>query len=407
VLALIAVGALARIVLLAFSWNDRLDPDAGEYLILGRRYSFSHPWSASFREPLWRAIEKIVTGPFDYSPHAQRIFTVVVSIAALPVAWVLFRRLVRRRGLPDRVAIVALAVVALSAQTIREAPRGLREDACMLLFLVFAGLLLSRPSTLRTTALVATPIALLSVIRWELATFAAFITILFAIARRATWAVPALAIVGIVALSGPWLLANKHKHGSLTYNTKVHATYYWKQEQPKSVRAQYQSPPADDPPVHLTWTQYYFDYLGVGTTVKRVAKGYGKVTAKLLASQVVPRGAAVSTLGGNQHGRGWKAALIALALLLVVAAVFIVRQLRRARPVPTLLWETLAIVILAILPYAALADVGLEMRVLMFTVPLLGLAAGVVVDAMLRARDDRRGGAPAGPPIQSAGNRGA
>ena len=37
VVALIAVGALARVLLLAFSWNDKLDPDAREYLILARR----------------------------------------------------------------------------------------------------------------------------------------------------------------------------------------------------------------------------------------------------------------------------------------------------------------------------------------------------------------------------------
>jgi hypothetical protein len=34
-----------------------------------------------------------------------------------------------------------------------------------------------------------------------------------------------------------------------------------------------------------------------------------------------------------------------------------------------------------------LANLGLEMRVLMFTVPLLGLAAGIVVDTLLQGEE--------------------
>lgn len=386
VLLLIAAGIAARVTLLAFSWNDKLDPDAREYLILARRYSFAHPWSASFREPLWRAIGKAAVGPFDYSPHAQRVLTVIISAVFLPLAWVLLRRLVRAHGIPDRVAVIALAVVALSAQTIREAPRGLREDTCMLLFFVFTVLLLSRPRSWQQAVLVALPVAVLSVIRWELATFAALVALLFAAARRATWAVPVLVVVGVVALSGPWLLANGHRHGSITYNTKVHATYYWKQDQSPAVRARYASPPAADPPVHLTWTQYYLDYLGPVTAATRFTIGYAKVAVKLVASQVVPRGAAASVLGTTQTGTGWELALAAVGLLLVAAAAWVVRLLRRVRPLPSLLWETLAIVVLAVAPYAALADAGLEMRVLMFTVPLLGVVVGITVNALAAAR---------------------
>ena len=301
VLALIGVGALLRLLLLAYSWNDPLDPDAREYLLLAQRYSFAHPWSASFREPLWRALVKIVTSPFDYSAHAQRVFTLVISLAVLPVMWLLLRKLVRMRGLNDRVAVVALAVVALSPQTVREAPRGLREDLCMLLFLVFTTTLLMRPSRLREAAVVAAPVALLSVIRWELAGFAAFIALLFAVARRATWLTPALAVLAIVVVSGPWLLANKHAHGSLSYNSKVHATYYWKQEQPASVRAKFRSAPADDPPVQLTWGQYYLDYLGPVTSAKRFAEGYVTVTGKFVEPEPMLANPQMepSTLVGN------------------------------------------------------------------------------------------------------------
>jgi hypothetical protein len=384
VLVLIGLGALLRLILLAITWKDPLDLDAGEYLLLARRYSFADPWSASFREPLWRALVKIATSPFDYSPHAQRVFTVLISIAVLPLAWVMFRKVARVHGLSDRIAIVGVGVIALSAQTIREAPRGLREDLCMLLFLVFSALLLVRPRGWRQAVGVAIPIALLSVIRWELATFAAFIALLFAIARRASWLTPLAAIVAIAVVSGPWLIANDQKHGSLAYNSEVHATYYWKQEQPASVRAQYRSAPADDPPVHFGWSQYYLDYLGPGTTAKRFVTGYVKVTGKLLASQVVPRGAAVSTLGRNQHSRGWQLALALVGVVFVGVGVWLVVRLRRSPPLPSVFWETVAIVALAICPYAALANLGLEMRVLMFTVPLLGLTTGIVVDTLLR-----------------------
>lgn len=398
VVVLIALGTVARLALLAFSWNDKLDPDAREYLILARRYSFRHPWSASFREPLWRAIDKLAVGPFGYGPHAQRVLTVAISIAVLPVAWLLFRRLARARVVPERVAVVALGVVALSAQTVREAPRGLREDLCMLLFLIFATLLLARSArikearlatSLKEASLVAAPVAVLSVIRWELATFAALIAVFFAIARRTTWATPLLAVIGIAVLSGPWLIANQHKHGSLFYNSKVHATYYWKQEQSEAVRARYRSPVAADPPVRLTWAQYYLDYVGPTATAKRVVIGYVKVTTKFVASQVVPRGAAVSTLGTNQRGKKWELALFLVGLIVLGGAAWVVRRLRLASTIPALLWETLGIVALAIPPYAALANFGLEMRVLMFSIPVLALAVGVMVDVILQSERSR------------------
>ena len=296
---------------------------------------------------------KVVTSPFGYSPHALRVFTLVVSMAVLPVMWILLRRLTRSRGLGDRVAVVALAIVALSAQTVREAPRGLREDLCMLLFLVFSTALLSRPSRWRDAAAVVAPIALLSVIRWELAGFAAFLTLLFAIARRAPWRTPVLAVLVIAVVSGPWLLANKHKHGSLSYNSMVHATYYWKQGQPAAVRAKFRSAPADDPPVELTWSTYYLHYLGPETAAKRFVTGYVKVSGKLAASQVVPRGAAVSALGNDQRSRSWEIALAAAALLMLSAAIWIVRRLRRASRPPALFWESLAITATRDLPVRA------------------------------------------------------
>src|SRR2546421_12184851 len=73
-LALIAAGTGLRALSLAVSWNRPLDPDASEYLLLAKQYSFAHPWSASFREPLWRAAVKLVTGPWGYSAHSLRIF---------------------------------------------------------------------------------------------------------------------------------------------------------------------------------------------------------------------------------------------------------------------------------------------------------------------------------------------
>jgi hypothetical protein len=387
VIAIIVAGVVLRAIVLAFNWNRTPDSDASEYEILARHYSFAHPWSASFREPLWRALVKIATGPFGYGPHPDRIFTTAISIVALPVAWVLLRRLRDVRKLPERAAIIALAIVALSAQTNREASRGLREDLVMLIFFVFATLLLCRPRTLRGAALLAVPVGLLSVIRWEVSTFALGLTLLYCLIRKVTWAAPAFALLAIVLLSGPWLLANKHRHGQLLYNTEIHSTYYWKQEQPAAVRAKYHRPQGVDPPVHLTWSQYYFDYLGPTRALKRFVIGYPEVVAKLATSQVVPRGAAVAVLGNNQRTTGWKVSFVIVGLAMALAFVWIARRLRRVGKMPSLFWESLAIVLLAIAAYAVLADIALEMRVLMYTVPMLAICAGILADRLLRASD--------------------
>jgi hypothetical protein len=127
---------------------------------------------------------KIATEPCEYSAHSLRVFTTAISIATLPIAWILLRKLVVSRAVPLRAAWIALAILALSAQLIREAPRGLREDLCLLLFLAFVTALLMRPATFRAAALLAAPVALLAVIRWELASFALIVTVLFTIFRR-------------------------------------------------------------------------------------------------------------------------------------------------------------------------------------------------------------------------------
>ena len=380
-LALIAAGTGLRALSLAVSWNRPLDPDASEYLLLAKRYSFAHPWSASFREPLWRAAVKLVTGPWGYSAHSLRIFTTVVSIATLPIAWRLFRRLGAARGISEGVALVALAIVALSAQLVREAPRGLREDACLLLFLVIAVTLLSGPRTLRSTGSLAGAVGVLAVVRWELATFAVGLTVLFALARRVAWRVPLVAGLALVLLSGPWLLANRHRHHTLLYNSAVHATFYWKQDQSDAVRSRYATPPAVDPPIHLTWSQYYLDYLGVTGTAKRFATGYPKLAVKLLASQAVPRGAAVGTLGDDQRSRGWKATLALLGLCVVLALALVARRLRRSGPMPSVFRECAAVVVLALAPYAVLARF-VEMRVVLFAVPLLALCVGIAAERL-------------------------
>ena len=385
VLWIIGIGVLLRAIVLAVTWNRPLDLDAGEYELLARRYSFAHPWSASFREPLWRALVKIATGPFGYGAHSLRIFTVLISIVALPVAWLLLRRLITMRHLSERAAIIALAILAVSAQTNREASRGLREDLCMLLFFVFLTFLLCRPRTFRGAALIAVPIGLLSVIRWELATFAAGLTLLYCILRRVTWYAPVLAAIAIVVLSGPWLLANDHRHGELLYNANINSTYYWKQEQTAAVRAEYATPSGVDPPIHLSWSQYYLDYLGPSVALKRFVLGYPKVAAKLVASQVVPRGAAVAVLGKNQRSNAWKLSFVLVGLVIVFACVWAGRRVRRIGRLPSLFWESLGVALLAIAPYAVLANIGLEMRVLMYTVPALAVAAGILADRLLQA----------------------
>jgi hypothetical protein len=382
---LIGAGAAARLISLALSWGKPLDPDASEYLLLGRRYSFLHPWSASYREPFWRGIVKAATAPFGYSPDALRSFTTLISIATLPVAWILLRRIAAQRGLGSRVPVIALAVIALSVQLMREAPRGLREDLCLLLFLFVAAPLLARDRSRRAAVTMALAIGALSVIRWELATLALGACLLFALARRGPALAPALALVLVVALSGPWLLANRARHGDLFYQAKVHSTFYWKLDQSQTVRQHFLSPPGVDPPIHLSWSQYYLDYLGPATTLKRTAEGYPRLAAKLVASQGVPRSAAISTLGTNQQGGRWLVTLAALAMLASAAALFAGARIRRRRDGASTFLAALALLAITAAPYAPIAAL-IELRVLLFAVPILALCTGIAVDACLPER---------------------
>lgn len=375
-LVLIAAGAAARLVSLGISWRKPLDPDASEYLVLARRYSFAHPWSASYREPLWRALVKISTGPFGYSPEALRTFTTLVSIATLPVAWLLLTRL----GLGRRVSLLALGLLALGIQLVAEAPRGLREDTVLLLFLVVAIPLLARDRSRRAGIAAGVAIGLLSVLRWEVATLAIVVCAAFALLRRGPLLAPVVGAVLLVALSGPWLLANKARHGDLLYNTKVHATFYWKQLQPESVQKRYLSPPGADPPVHVSWSQYYRG-LGPATVARHVAEGYPRLAGKLVAAEVVPPAAASAALGTDEHSLGWLAVSGLVALLALGAGIAAGIRVSRHRNRGV---AATSLVLLAVLaaPYAPIAACA-ELRVLLYAVPLLAFAGAIAIDACL------------------------
>jgi hypothetical protein len=376
---LIAVGAAARLLSLGLSWGKPLDPDASEYVLLARRYSFAHPWSASYREPLWRALDKLALAPFDYSPDALRAFTTLISIATLPVAWMLLRRL----RLGDRVSLIALGLLALSLQLIHEAPRGLREDTVLLLFLFVCIPLLAGERGRRAGFTIGLAIGLISVIRWEVAPLAILVCIGFALARRGPALAPVVGAFALILLSGPWLMANQHKHGDLLYNTKVHSTYYWKHSQPPSVLRQYASPPGVDPPVHLTWSQYYLHVLGPGQSLKLAAEGYPRIAAKLVGAQALPRQAGTSTLGGDQHGGHWLLGSILVVLLALAAGTAALVRMWN-RPGRTTALTALGLLALLIAPYAPIAA-SAEIRVLAYAVPLLAIAAAVAIDACVPA----------------------
>jgi hypothetical protein len=191
-----------------------------------------------------------------------------------------------------------------------------------------------------------------------------------------------LALVAIAIFSGPWLFANRQAYGKLLYNTEVHATCYWKHEQGGAVLKQFSSPPADDPPIHLSWSDYYLDYLGPLESAKRFTTGYPKLAVKLVASQVVPRGAAGGTLGSSQDSAAWRLVVVALAVSFALLLALVALRLRRTGKLAALTWESTAILALAIAPYAALAN-AVEMRVLVFAVPMLALAVGIITDRLL------------------------
>ena len=380
-LAFMAAGATMRLVALVLSWGKPVGPDSSEYLLLAKRYSFAHPFAASYREPLWRAIVKVATGPFGYSQNSFRCFTAGVSIATLPVLWLALRRLAERKGLGPRVPLIAFGILAFSQQLVRDAPRGLREDLCLLLFLGVAFPLLAGDRSRRAAALVAASVGLLAAIRFELGSLALIMVVLFALARRASALAPALALVLLVTLAGPWVLANKQRHGDLLYQSKVHSTFYWKLEQPKSVVARYRTPPGVDPKIALSWSQYYLDYLGPRESAKRIAQGYPRLLAKLTASQIVPRGAAMSALGANQNGRVWRAVMAAIAAALLLAAAFAATRIWRS----DVARSAAALIVLSLAPYTVIAAF-VELRVVMFAVPVFALLVAMAVEACVAAR---------------------
>src|SRR5207249_5734601 len=63
-LALIGSGIALRLVMLVLGTARRVSGDTEGYLPLARRFSFGHPWAASFREPLWIGSVKAVAAPF-------------------------------------------------------------------------------------------------------------------------------------------------------------------------------------------------------------------------------------------------------------------------------------------------------------------------------------------------------
>jgi hypothetical protein len=292
--------------------------------------------------------------------------------------------------------VIALAVVALSVQLIRSAPRGIREDLCLLIFLGAALPLLSGDRSRRAGIALGSLIAVFAVIRFELATLLLGVAVLFAIFMRVSPLAPAVAVVGLVLLAGPWLLANKDRHGTLFWNSEIHSTFYWKLEQPQDVVARYKTPLGVDPKVALSWQDYYLHFLGPAESAKRVVTGYPRLAAKLVASQAVPRGAAVGALGSNQSGNGWLAVLLGIGIAAIGGLVVAARRIWRAREAVPLFAGGLALLVLCIAPYAALASF-VELRVILFTVPVLGLLVGCAVDACLpvRARAPRRVSAPA------------
>jgi hypothetical protein len=57
-------------------------------------------------------------------------------------------------------------------------------------------------------------------------------------------------------------------------------------------------------------------------------------------------------------------------------------RLRKTGRVASLTWESAAILALAIAPYAVIAN-AVEMRVLLFAVPMFALSTGIVVDRLI------------------------
>lgn len=374
---LIALGALLRFLSLALLSGLPLDPDAGAYMALVKTFSWAEPWAASYGEPLWIGLLKVTTAPFDYSPLAGRIFTTLLSLVALVLAWRLFDKVLARFA-----AHVALAFMALNGLLVFIAPRVLREELVLVLLLSLALAAVRWRRREAPAFWMAVPVALLSVVRLEMALFTLGLLVILAVVatdrRRQVLSTLGLTVLLIGVLAGPWLVANSHRFDDAFHHSTVSATWFRNRDLAASGGPRYS--PLGGPPV--TWTDYYLDFLGPAESAQRFVVGLPVLTVAVFYSSVFPiRTSRLVELAPQL------ATFDVIPLLKVVAALFVIFCFVMVAigvliPERKVLIRSAALVaILGIAAYAPLSrHLFVNYRLVAFTLAFWALVVGIGVE---------------------------
>ncbi|MCU1451831.1 MAG: hypothetical protein JWP02_4001 [Acidimicrobiales bacterium] len=372
---IVLLGAGVRVALAAHLWHTALDPDGREYLALARRFSVMHPWAAGPREPLWVLVVKGATGPFGYTPHALRVVGVALGVGGLIAAWALLRRVAR-----ERVALIALGVLAIDPLLVYDAARGLREPLALLLMIPVLAVFLDDPRLAGLRRFAPACLIALPLVRWELGILALVATVTFVIVRRRGIRKYVLAVAAAAALTAPWLVANGHRYGDALYHSNRAAVFARNLD---IVYGGHAGPRPDSPygGPSITWTAYYLHFLGPREAAGREVAGTGANLATLVDAYPDP-----PWPGWPLTGTGGRATVAGRALVFLVAGSLAVVGIVLARPEERTMVRTAAAIVLVDALAYAVAIWRIDYRPLTWSLPALSLVVATGADIVVSRR---------------------
>jgi hypothetical protein len=250
---------------------------------LAEAFDVTDPWAPSLREPLWVALVKLWSAPFGYAPGALRALTVVLSVALLVGAAVVFARHLR-----PRLATAATGCVAFHGLLVFSAGRGLREELVGLLVLLCAAVILNPHATRTSTFVVAAAMAVLAAVRIEMGLLCLLLLALAVAVRQVRLSTFLLAALLAALAVGPWLANNSREYGSATASADDAATFWYRADRigPLGVLQPGDAPPAGSE--RMSWYRYVVVVVGPVEAAGRVAVGTAGLLHDGIASAVWP-----------------------------------------------------------------------------------------------------------------------
>lgn len=348
--ALVVVLGIGVVLRVRAAASNSVTPDALGFLDKARVYSFTDPWPAGEREPLWIAFTKLFAAPFGYAPGSAKGISLLLAVALLLACAALLRRHMSPVGV-----VAATAFLAVHPALLRDASNGIREPAAMLLLLLAGHFWVTgrnMPAAVAAGVLVG--------VRWELGLLALSLLV----AARIGWRPLAAGIGTALLLMAPFVVANARAYDDPMYHSSYHALYYRNLE--AAARAgidpysldRYRGEP-------LAWSEYYLEFLGPGESVERVVRGWPQVITAMAGG--------ASKLPSSLHLR------IGLGILLAVGIAGIFAPQRR------LVMPSVLLIAGGAAGYAALYR-WMEYRLVSFLVLPLAVLLGLFADMLAGLR---------------------